>query len=346
MNRPIKVLIVDDSSLVRSLLKQGLEQWGDIKIIGEACDPYVASELISQNRPDVITLDIEMPKMNGIEFLKHIMSQLPIPVIMVSSLSERGKQITMDALSFGALDFVTKPQANEQGSLSKMLTDLHSKILMAATITPRHLTLPKVTTPYQITENQSIPFRPHAVVVIGASTGGTEAIRTILPRLPSNFPPILITQHMPAGFTALFASRLNNICKIRVKEAVHGEQLQNGTAYIAPGGFQMGITQAHEGNRISVQELDQVNGHAPSVGYLFKSAEKIQDLTAVILTGMGKDGSLEITHLKNKGAYTIAQDESTSVVFGMPGEAVRNGGICTVLPLETIAETLIKKIKE
>lgn len=346
MENPIKVLLVDDSLLVRSLLKQGLERFGDISIVGGASDPYEASEMIAQNRPDVIALDIEMPKMNGIEFLKYIMSQLPIPVIMVSSLSERGKQITMDALSYGAFDFITKPLAHEKDSFTKMLKELHSKIVAASTIIPRKLLLSNNDKAYEIVDNPAISFRRHALVVIGASTGGTEAIRNILERLPVNFPPILITQHMSLGFTSLFASRLNDVCKIRVKEAVHGEKVISGTAYIAPGGFQMGLTKGHEDNIIFIEESEPVNGHAPSVGFLFNSVAKYHDLTAVILTGMGKDGSSEIVQLKNNGAFTIAQNEETSVVYGMPGEAVRNGGICAILPVQTIAETLIQKIKE
>lgn len=346
MGSIIKVLIVDDSSLVRSILKSGLERFGDIKVIATASDPYEARDCINRERPDVVTLDIEMPKMNGIEFLQFLMNQVPIPVIMVSSYSERGKQVTIDALSYGALDFVTKPQASDSGALTKMLYDLHTKIVMASKVNVvQILNSKKITASKSIVE-KTLKFRAGAVVAIGASTGGTEAIREIVPRLPKNFPPVLIVQHMPAGFTALFASRLNDCSEMSVREAVNGETITSGNVYVAPGGIQMGVSVSGGNCRIQLTDNKPQNGHCPSVGYLFDSLKPLSDLNAVLLTGMGKDGAVEMTVLKEKGIFTIAQNEETSVVYGMPREAIKRGGATAVLPLTSIAETLIQNLKE
>ncbi len=346
MNRAIKVLIVDDSALVRSLLKQGLSQFNNIEIIGQAANPYEASDCIEKNKPDVITLDIEMPKMNGVEFLRHLMSQVPIPVIMVSSFTEQGQQITMDALSSGAVDFVTKPQGHDGNSFAKMIRNLHSKISMAATITPRKGHAP--TSPYKIQEStQKIVFKSDAIIAIGASTGGTEAIKEILPHLPPTMPPILITQHMPKGFTSLFAKRLNAISHLEVLEAEDGLQICSGRVYVAPGGKQMKVINNKGTMVLSVTDGDLVNGHRPSVEFLFRSLIPFKArVLSVLLTGMGKDGSEALHQLKRAGSTTIAQDENSCVVFGMPGEAIRLGGASLVLPLNEIANSVIQHVKE
>ncbi len=346
MNRAIKVLIVDDSALVRSLLKQGLSQFSDIEIIGEAANPYEASDCIENNKPDVITLDIEMPKMNGVEFLRHLMAQVPIPVIMVSSFTEKGQQITMDALSFGAIDFVTKPQGNSGSSFAKMIRNLHSKITMAATTTPKKGHAP--TSPYKIPETtKHIVFKSDSIIAIGASTGGTEAIKDILPHLPATMPPILITQHMPKGFTSLFAKRLNTISHLKVIEAEDGLEIVSGTVYIAPGGKQMKIIKNGGTIKLSVTDSELVNGHRPSVEFLFRSLLPYKSrVISILLTGMGKDGSEALHQLKRSGATTIAQDENSCVVFGMPGEAIRLGGATMVLPLKDIAHSIIQHVKE
>jgi len=346
VNRPIKVLIVDDSSLVRSLLKQGLSHFQDVEIVGEAADPYEARDRIEQHQPDVITLDIEMPKMNGVEFLRHLMAQVPIPVIMVSSFTKKGQQITIDALSYGAVDFVTKPQAHSNDSVAKMIRTLHTKILMASTVTPRKGNTPS--SPYRLNETiKNSIFKTDAVIAIGASTGGTEAIKEILPHLPSTIPPILITQHMPKGFTSLFAQRLNAISHITVVEAEDGMELVTGKAFLAPGGKQMKIIKKSGTLLLSVTDGELVNGHRPSVEYLFKSLIELKSkVTAVLLTGMGKDGSDALLQLKRSGATTIAQDKESCVVFGMPGEAIRLGGASQILPLKDITKSIIQQVKE
>lgn len=343
--------MVDDSSLVRTLLSRGLEQFDDISVIATASDPYEARDIIAQAKPDVITLDIEMPKMNGIEFLRHLMNQMPTPVIMVSSLSEKGQAITFDALEYGACDFVTKPQANNPRALSNLIYDLHDKILTASTIPSHRLRIHKnAEVPYALAKPQSTySFPPDTLVAIGASTGGTEAIKAIVPLLPANFPAVVITQHMPTGFTALFAKRLDSQSAMTVKEASNNDIIEAGSVYIAPGGSQMKITQNRDKKlSIVITDDEPQNGHKPSVGYLYDSLSTINNIPikAVLLTGMGKDGSHELLSLKKRGVSTIVQDEESSVVFGMPGEAVKIGAASTILPLDKIADVLIQQTKD
>ena len=346
----IKVLIVDDSPLVRSILKRSLSTFSDIEICAEAQDPYEASKLIIETRPDVVTLDIEMPKMNGVEFLRKLMPQFPIPVIMVSSLTHKGQTITLNALELGAVDFVTKPSGFSGSSLSNMINELHRKIIIASTInlsqwkSKNRILQKKV---YKLPEKIGGVIS-NKIIVIGASTGGTEALKHVIPLFPETMPPTLIVQHIPKGFSKLMAQRLNSISAVTVKEAKDGDILEQGKVLIAPGGMQMKLINNSFNNfSVEVKEKEKYNGHRPSVGYLFKSVANIaaSKTIAVIMTGMGKDGAEDLKLLRDNGARTIGQDESTSIVFGMAKSANLIGAVEKLVPLSSITETIINILK-
>lgn len=337
-----KVLIVDDSALIRSVMSEIIHQQPDMEVVGVAPDPIVARELIKQTNPDVLTLDVEMPRMDGLDFLEKLMRLRPMPVVMVSSLTERGSEITLRALELGAVDFVTKPKISIQSGMleySELITD---KIRAAAKARIRPRTVAHADPSKGPSESLPLIRNPltssEKLIIVGASTGGTEAIKEFLMQMPSDCPGILITQHMPEGFTRSFARRLDSLCKITVKEAEGGERVLPGHAFIAPGHSHMQL--ARSGANY-VTQLDQgapVNRHRPSVDVLFDSAARCagKNAVGVILTGMGKDGAVGMLAMKNAGAYNFAQDEASCVVFGMPREAIAIGATHEVGPLNAL----------
>ena len=341
----IRVLIVDDSALMRQLLTEILDSAPDIEVVGSAQDPYVARDRIKELDPDVLTLDVEMPRMDGLTFLRNLMRLRPMPVVMVSSLTERGAEVTLHALELGAVDFVRKPDGPIAAGMREYADELIEKIRVAATIKVR----PLQTAPAMTTESQPVraisSFRTtDRVLAIGASTGGTEAIKEVLMRLPPDTPGVVIAQHIPAGFSAAFAERMNRQTGLVVKEAADGDRVMLGHAYIAPGDYHLQL--ARDGARY-VCRLDRgepVNRHRPSVDVLFRSVARAAgtNACAALLTGMGADGAQGLKELRDLGVHTIAQDEATSVVWGMPGEAVKRGGAVEVLPLPDIAAALLK----
>jgi two-component system chemotaxis response regulator CheB len=353
----IKVLIVDDSALVRQTYKALLESDPDIEVIGTASDPYVAVQKIQKERPDVITLDIEMPRMDGLTFLKKIMGQAPMPVIVISNQTLNSADVGLKALEIGAVDVMAKPNLSNEREFTESRINLIDKIRSAyyaksasakTEKLQRHKGVndlvksePKVSSPIK-----QISFSSNTVIALGASTGGTEAIKCFLETLPSSMPPILIVQHMPENFTASFAKRLDDHCALKVKEAQDGELVLPNTAYVAPGGRHM-IIKNHGGRSvIQIYHDELVNRHRPSVNVLFNSVAEVKGKNAIgiILTGMGDDGATGMLAMHEKGAYTIAQDEASSVVFGMPHKAVLQGGVSRVLPLSEISREVCEKI--
>jgi two-component system chemotaxis response regulator CheB len=340
----IKVLIVDDSATAREMIKQALEKDNEIEVIATAPDAFVARDLIVKLRPDVICLDVEMPKMDGITFLRKIMTHLPMPIVMVSSLTTKGAKTTLDALSFGAFDFVAKPHSNIYSGIDSMENELISKVKQASYANPLQLqnTLKKTLSKEPI-KVYNLSTTTQKIVAIGASTGGTTALQTLLQRLPKNFPGIVVVQHMPGTFTNKFATRLNEICQLDIKEAEDGDKILTGQALIASGNYHLKVVRRGGFYHVEFGDEEKVSGHKPSVDILFDSVASSASSNAigVILTGMGKDGANGITNMHNKSAVTIAQDEKTSVVFGMPKVAIEKGGIDYILPLDNIAKKLI-----
>jgi len=335
----IKVLIVDDSALVREVLNRGMSQDREIEVIGMAGNPYEARDMIAEKRPDVLTLDVEMPRMDGLEFLRKLMPQYPLPVIMVSALTERGSQITLDALAAGAIDFVSKPSMDVERSLSAMIAEITEKVKMASKVDVSSWKQEN----YKPVKKKAVEFSALAkttdkVIAIGASTGGTEALRKVIETLPANTPGMVIVQHMPAGFTKMFAKRLNEISNLQVKEAESGDRVMMGHALVAPGNFHMQLLRSGGVYRVVCRSGALVNGHRPSVDVLFRSVAKYAGRNAigVMLTGMGSDGADAMVKMREAGARTVAQDEETSVVFGMPKEAYLRGGAEKLAPLNNI----------
>jgi two-component system, chemotaxis family, protein-glutamate methylesterase/glutaminase len=331
----IKVLIVDDSALIRSVMSEIISSQPDMEVVGVAPDPLVARELIKQTNPDVLTLDVEMPKMDGLDFLEKLMRLRPMPVVMVSSLTERGSEITMRALELGAVDFVTKPKISIQSGMREYTELISDKIRAAAKarIKPRTLAAPAAAGALPALRNPLTSSEK--LIIIGASTGGTEAIREFLMQMPSDCPGILIAQHMPEGFTTSFARRLDSLCKISVREAQGEERVLPGHAYIAPGHSHLLLARSGANYVTKIEQTDPVNRHRPSVDVLFRSAALAagKNAVGVILTGMGKDGAAGMLQMKTAGAYNFAQDEASCVVFGMPREAIAIGAAHEVGPL-------------
>ena len=344
----IKVLIVDDSATAREMIKMTLEKDNAIKVIATAPDAFVARDLIVKLRPDVICLDVEMPKMDGITFLRKIMKHLPIPVVMVSSLTTKGAKTTLDALSFGAFDFVAKPHSNIYDGINDMEKELISKVKQASYANPSRLqeTL-KMTLSKTPIKKYTLDITTQKIVAIGASTGGTTALQAVLETLPKNFPGIVVVQHMPGTFTHKFAARLNDICQMDIKEAKDGDKILTGQVLIASGDYHMKVVSRGGFYSVLFDDAPNVSGHKPSVDVLFDSVAKSAGSNAIgaILTGMGSDGARGMKNMKDSGSITIAQDEKTSVVFGMPKVAIANGGVDFILPLENIAPKLISLLK-
>jgi len=345
MSKRTRVLIIDDSMLVRQILSQGLSEDPDIEVVATACDPYAARDAIAVHKPNVLTLDVEMPKMNGVEFLQKMMPQCPIPVVMVSSLTERGQKITMDALEAGAVDFVAKPKANVASALPMMMTELREKVKTASTVNvSRYLNRgyrPSTTQPVK-QEKGGKRITSQRLIAIGASTGGTEALKEVLTTFTPDMPGTVVVQHMPAGFTKMFAERLNGLCSVAVKEAAQGDVVCDGCVYIAAGGHQMEVTRSGQGYTLRIFDGPEMCGHRPSVEVMMQSVAKCAGRNAVgaMLTGMGGDGAMGMKAMRDAGARCIAQDEASCVVFGMPHKALESGGAERAVPLRDITRTL------
>ncbi len=350
----IRVLIIDDSAVARMLFTELISKDPGIEVVGAAQDPIIARQKIKRLRPDVITLDVEMPRMDGLTFLEELMGTSPMPVVMVSSLTEKGGETTLRALELGAVDFVAKPRIDIVSELPNIVEDITEKIKTAAKASIRRRSSVKPT-PARVAPEAVIKGAvPRAmikttekVVVIGASTGGTEALKDILVQLPADAPGIVIVQHMPEKFTRLFADRIDKLCSIDVSEARDGDKVIPGHALIAPGSHHMLLKRSGANYYVEVKEGPRVNRHRPSVDVLFRSAANYAGKNAigVILTGMGSDGANGLKEMRDAGGYTIAQDEKTCVVFGMPKEAIETGGVNEIIPLPDISSAIISHIK-
>jgi len=359
----IRVLIVDDSALVRQMLTEILNKDPGIEVIGSATDPYAARDKIKRLNPDVLTLDVEMPRMDGLTFLSNLMRLRPMPVVMVSSLTERGAAVTFQALELGAVDFVTKPKVDLAHRLDDYAIEICEKVKVAARarVQDRRSVAPVVVKPVApVGEKYSAdvilqrddarrPFKTtESIVAIGASTGGTEAIKEVLIRMPLNCPGVVITQHIPEAFSGPFARRMDSIAAIAVCEAQDGQQVLPGHAYIAPGDRHLMVVRDGARYVCRLNDGPPVNRHRPSVDVLFRSVAANAGMNAVgaILTGMGDDGAQGMKEMHDAGAHTIAQDEQTSVVWGMPGQAVKLGGVHKIMPLEAIPAQIIRFTEE
>jgi two-component system, chemotaxis family, protein-glutamate methylesterase/glutaminase len=350
MSKPrIRVLIVDDSALVRQTLSQILSTDPQIEVIATASDPFVAAERINEQVPDVITLDIEMPRMDGLTFLRKIMTQHPIPVVICSSLAEEGAQSTLQALEFGAVEIIAKPRLGSKQFLEESRVMLCQAVRAAAEARlrapgPSHAVEPKLTADAVLSRGTAAMLETtEKVVVIGASTGGTEALRSLLEAMPQDAPGMVIVQHMPEMFTRAFAERLDSICRIAVKEAEPNDTVLRGRALIAPGNHHVLLKRSGARYYVDIKDGPLVSRHRPSVDVLFRSAARYAgaNAVAVIMTGMGDDGASGMLEMKQAGAVTIAQDEATSIVFGMPNEAIKRGAVDMILPLAGIAGSVL-----
>ena len=347
-----RVVVVDDSALVRGLLAEIINRQPDMVCVGAAADPLVAREMIRNLNPDVITLDVEMPRMDGIDFLSRLMRLRPMPVVMVSTLTERGAEVTLRALELGAVDFVAKPKIGIADGLRQLGDDITERIRAAAKATVRRLAAATPAAAAGGTASAPAPvsigrLSTEKIIFIGASTGGTEATREVLIRLPADSPAVLITQHMPPGFTKSYAARLNTLCRIRVSEASDGERVLPGHAYIAPGGLHLSVERSGANYIARVRDGEPVNRHKPSVEVLFLSAARVVGPNAlgVMLTGMGADGARAMKELRDAGSWNIVQDEASCVVFGMPREAIAAGAAHEVAPVTQIAAKLIERLR-
>jgi two-component system, chemotaxis family, protein-glutamate methylesterase/glutaminase len=349
----IKVVVVDDSALVRGLLAEIIDRQGDMQCIGAAADPLVAREMIRNLNPDVITLDIEMPRMDGLDFLARLMRLRPMPVVMVSTLTERGADVTLKALELGAVDFVSKPKIGVADGLRQLGADITEKIRTAARARVHRLAAPAAAGGTAAAPARTAPvaslgrLSTEKIIFIGASTGGTEATREVLVNLPADSPAVMITQHMPPGFTKSYAARLNSLCKIRVAEASDGERVLPGHAYIAPGGHHLSVERSGANYVARVLVGEPVNRHMPSVEVLFDSAARVvgRNALGVMLTGMGADGARAMKTMRDAGSFNLCQDEASCVVFGMPREAIAQGAAHEVLPLAQIAPRLLEWLR-
>jgi two-component system chemotaxis response regulator CheB len=346
MNKNIRVLVVDDSAVVRKVFTEELSQERGIEVVGTAVDPYVARDKIVKLKPDVITLDIEMPRMDGLTFLKKLMKYYPLPVVVVSSLTPKGGKLAMQALSLGAVEVISKPSASY--SVGDMTVQLADKIRAVAHVNVKKgVQDDQPSGPVKVElSSRALAVTTNKLIAIGASTGGTEAIKTVLSSMPPNSPAILIVQHMPANFTTSFAERLDSLCALKVKEAENGESAASGKALIAPGNYHMLLRRSGANYYVQVKDGPLVHHQRPSADVLFKSVADYAGANAVgiILTGMGADGANGLLRMKQVGAKTVAQDEQSCVVFGMPKEAINLGAVDKVVSLKNIAKSSLEMI--
>lgn len=340
MAKPVRVLIVDDSAVIRQLLSMLLSADPEIEVVGTASDPFIARDRIKALNPDVITLDIEMPHMDGVTFLRKIMALRPMPVVMISTLTQAGAETTLEALEIGAVDFVAKPTHDVANALADLAGELQAKVKSAAQASigahrvPAAVRLPRRERPLSSGER---------IIAVGASTGGVEALKRLLMDMPAECPPILITQHMPPRFTAAFAERLNRECPMTVSEATHNETVEPNHAYIAPGSHHLELVRSGGHYRCSLADGPTVSGHRPSVDVLFQSVARIAGKSAVgvILTGMGKDGANGLFDMRSAGAITLGQDQASSLIYGMPRAAFERGAVMHQFPLSHMADAIL-----
>ncbi len=343
----IKVLVIDDSSVIRNIIKDALSKAPNIEVVGEAEDPLVARELIKKLNPDILTLDVEMPKMDGITFLANLMRLRPMPVIMLSTLTTKGADITLQALELGAIDFIAKPSVQELlATKDSFKENLIEKITQAVTVDQKNFKLSDNLTNKNNINTSVLPFdgtsRSNHIVAIGASTGGTEALKKLLSTLPNNSPPIVIAQHIPKSFSLSFAKRLNDLCSMQVHEASHGQKVKGGNVYIAPGDLHLEVAHKNGALFCTLVDSPEVNRHKPAVDVLFDSLLELAGNTqAVLLTGMGQDGAQAMLRLKQQGARTIVQDKNSSLIWGMPGRAHAMDAHCLTLPLNDISKSIL-----
>jgi len=346
--RKIKVLIIDDSALIRSVLKEVINNFPDMEAVGAASNPLQAREMIKTLNPDVLTLDVEMPEMDGLTFLEKLMRLRPMPVLMISSLTERGSDAALRALELGAVDFLPKPKLGIVEGIQEYADEIASKIRTAfkTKIRPRNqegssvlVALPSLGSRISTTEK---------VIAVGSSTGGTEAIKELLVRMPADAPGILIAQHMPQAFTKSFANRLDGLCKIKVIEAEGNERILPGHAYIAPGHSHLLLKRSGANYMTELSQSAPVNHHRPSVEVLFRSVAQYAGKNAIgiMLTGMGKDGAVGMLEMRQAGAYNLAQDEASCVVFGMPREAIAVGAVDEVVPIQEMTQRVLSKLMQ
>lgn len=340
---PKKVLIVDDSALMRRILTQVFGQTPELEVVGAARDPYDAWDKIKSLEPDVITMDVEMPRMDGIAFLEKLMIARPTPVVMISSLTDKGCQTTLRALELGAVDFVSKPKLDIATGTLDLAEEIAAKVVAASQARPRPLASKKRRDRNPAVSDKALLQSTNKVIAIGASTGGTEALHTVLSELPADSPGVVVVQHMPANFTHRFAARLNRTCHVNVREALDGDRILPGLALLAPGGRHLEVYRQGASYQVRIHDSPPVNRFRPSVDVLFQSCVRHigKHTISVLLTGMGRDGADGMKALFDAGAVTIAQNEETCVVFGMPKAAIDAGGVQEVLPLESIAGEII-----
>lgn len=341
---PIRVLVIDDSAIVRKVLSQELSKYSDIEVVGTAPNPYVGRDKIVSLEPDVITLDIEMPRMDGITFLKKLMKHYPMPVIVVSALTPKGSGMSLEALEIGAVDVVAKPGGSYTvGDISK---DLAQKIRIASRANVRGRMKERQSEPPATQRLGSLQQTSNKIIAIGASTGGTEALKNVLTRMPPNAPGIVVVQHMPANFTTAFAKRLNDACALQVKEAEDNDSVTPGKALIAPGNYHMIFRRSGARYYVEIKDGPMVHHQRPAVDILFKSTARYAGANAVgvILTGMGSDGAQGLLEMRQAGARTLGQDEQTCVVYGMPKEAMKIGAVEKELPLSALAEEILRMV--
>ncbi len=349
--KPISVLVIDDSALIRKLLSEIINAQAGLKVVGVAQDPIVAREMIRSLNPDVITLDVEMPRMDGLEFLDRLMRLRPMPVLMISTLTERGSEVTLRALELGAVDFITKPKLDVASGMAEYADQIGEKLRAAAQARikrrgPIAEATPRLSADVVLPALHNRIVSTEKLIIVGASTGGTEAIRELLIRMPPDCPGILVTQHMPEAFTKSFANRLDTLCRIEVREAPDGERVLPGHAYIAPGHSHLLVKRSGSNYVTELSDAPPVNRHRPSVDVLFRSAANVagRNAVGVILTGMGKDGAAGMLEMKAAGAYNFAQDEASCVVFGMPREAIACGAVDEIVPLQAIASRVLTRL--
>lgn len=346
---PIKVLVVDDSALIRALLKEIIQADPELELVGQAPDAYVARDLIKQLNPDVLTLDVEMPRMDGLTFLEKLMHGRPMPVVMISSLTEQGSEATFRAMELGAVDFVAKPKLGIREGMQAYAEEICYKIKAAsqARLIPRQARVPIVQEPL-VSHGPRPIIGTEKLIAIGASTGGTEAIKDVLLGLPADSPGIVITQHMPPGFTRSFAERLNRMTRLNVVEAKGGERILPGHAFLAPGDKHLLVERSGANYVTRLSDAEPVRRHKPAVDPMFRSVAQCagRNVIACLLTGMGKDGAQGMLEIRQAGGYTVAQNEATCVVYGMPREAVAIGGAEDILPLGEIAEALLQQARK